>query len=562
MWSKFISLSGKMIHSFTRPASRQKATLPHCSKWNKSNKDMDKQFSSEAEKYQSIIQDNKSLLVKNIILTPEFFEVMVRHKMITNSMVGDIKSKETREKQNARFLEVYPLRTAHMYTTLCDTLQMTGHALLADHLRDEAADPKSQKEDKDLYRLIPTLQTGLDSREICTLHAYIAQKVKEAVHKQDWKNGATDKQKAMDAKRQQIEQAGDFKEKLTEKEKQLSEMRMQLETLKQECKGKDSQISNLQGLMQKATSELKEEYKKQVKFSISTNSDNKRLQERLNMFNQEIRQMNIQARECLLEVADDGIATKETIRTDPDNIKVSCLENNIERLIDKIRELKAKMENIRVFYEEDRKGTLKTLNVPDTIQSAHDAADLFVRRVESESKALMKEIFQLSDMLFVDEIGIAGASQRSLRNETAPPMEKTKVEIGIIRDQIQHLMNVISSHTREIQQHEITKHNLESQVRQLGEANTELELKLKEQNQTVKTLNQEMGILHRENTEGPAHNCDKEAVKLPPLQKVVKRQPAVRHTNVQNVSLFDEGIIHARRGGFRGSKKGFHKSTF
>ncbi|XP_021342383.1 uncharacterized protein LOC110442867 isoform X2 [Mizuhopecten yessoensis] len=128
------------------------------------------------EKEKDIIERNKELLVRNIILTPEFYDMLQSYNVLPVTMVTDIKSAKSREERNRRLLKTLKLRGCDSYRKLRHVLSLTGHAYLADHLYEEETDTKLLRSE-DFFGKFPAIFNHISDDIKTKLLQYLETKV-------------------------------------------------------------------------------------------------------------------------------------------------------------------------------------------------------------------------------------------------------------------------------------------------------------------------------------------------------------------------------------------------
>ncbi|CAH1781956.1 unnamed protein product, partial [Owenia fusiformis] len=127
-----------------------------------------------------VLQENRTLLVSNIIPTDDLLELLESNKALSATMLQDIKALPSREEKNTKMIEMIPLRGKKGFEKFCDVLQLTGHHFLADYLREEGERHGKEPEYfDDLFISHPSLEKLLKAQEQDRLKHYLKNKVKQ-----------------------------------------------------------------------------------------------------------------------------------------------------------------------------------------------------------------------------------------------------------------------------------------------------------------------------------------------------------------------------------------------
>ncbi|XP_060063986.1 myosin heavy chain, embryonic smooth muscle isoform-like [Ylistrum balloti] len=199
-------------------------------------------------KHKEILHTHRKFLITNIIWTEDLCKRLQDASLLPDSTVKDIKAQKDRDAKISKLLEVLPVRGAHAYEHFCDVLQLTGHYFLSDFLREE--DIVSEKYDaKELYKKMKFLER-LKEHEKQELEDYFLEKFRGDSLRMVWKHDFREKAKAIDAKRDQLEQhftyeiaqkktketANQLEHELKDEKENAAVLRSQINIMKQELK--------------------------------------------------------------------------------------------------------------------------------------------------------------------------------------------------------------------------------------------------------------------------------------------------------------------------------------
>ncbi|WAR28334.1 hypothetical protein MAR_014065 [Mya arenaria] len=180
-------------------------------------------------------------------------------------------------------LDVLALRGAGVYERFCEVLYTSGHAFIADFLKDEENASADTIDCRDVHKRIPVIEKTFKEQDRKTLELYINEKVKEAMLKGIWSKEAVarEKDKAIEAKQRQLEDAFAYEEKekafkfqIAALEKQLAESRGVVMDLK-------SQIGVMGSKLRETEDKFKADFSVQLKYNSANENALQRLEDKL-----------------------------------------------------------------------------------------------------------------------------------------------------------------------------------------------------------------------------------------------------------------------------------------
>ncbi|XP_067668498.1 uncharacterized protein [Haliotis asinina] len=158
-----------------------------------------------------VLASGRSLLVRNIIWTPQLATLLKEQGLVTDSVLADIEAAPERQDKVRLLLDILPLRGAQAYEKFCDVLHLTGHLFLSDFLREEES-RRDGLDLSDLSKRLPVVTRGLKDVERKQLEAYILEKIQSETMKYVWKRDTKEKEKWMETKQLQLNEAQEFEQ--------------------------------------------------------------------------------------------------------------------------------------------------------------------------------------------------------------------------------------------------------------------------------------------------------------------------------------------------------------
>lgn len=233
-------------------------------------------------KQKEVLHQHKHFLARNITWSNELANQLVRHGVITEIILKDIQNEEKGNKHGqktmVKLLEILPLRGPAIFERFCEILYLHGHPFIADFLKDEENSNAEVHDMKELYKRLPVLEKALKDYDKKILEAFVNEKVKESHLKGIWSKEAIakEKDKAIDAKQRQLEEAFQNEDKLKAKSNEITS----LENMLTEAR---NAVIELKSKMEYMGTKLRESEDKcgvQMKFNIANDHVINKLQSR------------------------------------------------------------------------------------------------------------------------------------------------------------------------------------------------------------------------------------------------------------------------------------------
>ncbi|XP_050410045.1 uncharacterized protein LOC126824737 isoform X1 [Patella vulgata] len=377
------------------------------------------------ERYKAILDRHRQLLIKNIILTDEFYEMLQKERVLPDAMIKDVKEGSNQEEKNERLLNALLLRTSLTFRRFRDVLLKSGHHFLADLLWEEDLDTFTL--DDNILQKFPNTFDKLTDDVKKKLVLFIDSKVREKALQITWRTTSIDRVTILRGRSLDFKNEKNLRENLDEQDKRLLH-------LKNEMCAKDERIRLLSIENQSIQREIdqlkyshKKELEKQSNFNSANNSAILRLKEKFISFNESVIQMNQVVRNYLGD-------EPESYNTDPDNIKLSYLEKNLKRVLQnaKISQqiadnfMKEKQEVVKIFGKTTTKTSLKEI-IEDYIDK------------EQKSKiSLWRDIEKLADV--IRGLPKTGILQKRVSNDSlATDFRFLKNYVATLRVEVEHL---------------------------------------------------------------------------------------------------------------------------
>lgn len=231
-------------------------------------------------KRRQIVEDYRGLLMKNVILSDDFFRTLVTHGVFPQPVVDDIK-KAPRGSGQSQLVDMLLTRGNDGFGKFCDVLEVTGHHFLSDCLREAENYEKPDEVDvDDLLNHFPALKKLLkDDIQKTKLLKYFREKVAKEVLKQTWRGDIKVKEQLMIARQKQIEQVWHFEEETKIKEKSMQELQVDYVKLQAHCDSLRREIKSLH----KHVEDLERKHKEELRTQMDFNMANDRHLTRLNV---------------------------------------------------------------------------------------------------------------------------------------------------------------------------------------------------------------------------------------------------------------------------------------
>lgn len=233
-------------------------------------------------KHRDILLQHRNFLLKNIVWTDALASKLLVNGILTDTIIKDIENGPINGQSNriAKLLDVLPLRGPTVFEKFCDSLHLAGHVFVAELLRDEDTVPEII-DTKDLNKRLPFLEKTIREEDRKTIEIYVTEKAKEAVVKSVWGKAAREKDRAVEAKKELLEQSFDFADKMRLKNEEIANLEKQINAVKDEKLEMQSKIRFMDSKLHEAEDKFKSDFGVQMKFSLANENAIKKLTSRL-----------------------------------------------------------------------------------------------------------------------------------------------------------------------------------------------------------------------------------------------------------------------------------------
>ncbi|XP_013389177.1 centrosomal protein of 290 kDa isoform X2 [Lingula anatina] len=339
-------------------------------------------------KYKKILDENRVLLARNIIPTKEFYDRLQKQNVLTESMLSNIASKTDKDSSPLRrahlptnvvnrdaqinsMIDMLLVRVTAAFHKFCDVLQVTGHHLLADHLRNEALSASESKDfpggetpEPDVFRRFPSLNKALSDVEKQVLDGYIKEREREAALTALWKGQSREKQIALDAKQKQMEESWEHMEVMQKKDVLIHRLEDECQKAQEALQEKTAEYMKLLRNAEEAKEKHKLQLDTQMNFNSANDSTLRRLQERITEMETALNDMDAYMEEKLRKVEPP---------TEEAPLDIQHLDNK------QVRE-----KRVRSFLDHFDRLYLISRKYEDALQERQDVLKLFA--IEADSK--------------------------------------------------------------------------------------------------------------------------------------------------------------------------------
>ncbi|XP_076453592.1 uncharacterized protein LOC143288832 [Babylonia areolata] len=231
-------------------------------------------------KQKEILQAQRSLLSRNIVWNPALASSLKAQSLLTDSMIAQIEAAQGAENKVLVMLDLLPLRTSQVYDKFADALHVSGHALLADFLREEDLS-KQPLNVKDLFKRLPFLSKNLKDNEKKQIEAYMSEKIQSAILSHTWQWDTREKDKALVAKQEQLQQAHVHELEMRKKQEQVLEAQRQVKEAREETMAVRAELRALTDNASRLQNQMRGQMDTQMRFSMANDSIAQRTSQRL-----------------------------------------------------------------------------------------------------------------------------------------------------------------------------------------------------------------------------------------------------------------------------------------
>ncbi|KAK3101440.1 hypothetical protein FSP39_003625 [Pinctada imbricata] len=337
-----------------------------------------------------ILRRNHYLLIKNIILTEEFYSLLRSYHVLPETMIKDVQAGKSREERNTKLLELLQIRGCDALRKLRHVLVISGHSFLGDVIYEEGAkDNTSFLKGGEIFHEFPAIFNHVSDDVKSKLLKYLDSRVKERSLMNSWKFTPEERDETQESYKTGFEQEKDLRTKLENKQRQARQLFDDTSRYKEMIRKRDVEIEVLKRELEANKVKFKSELSIQAKFNAANNNSIIKLKERFSNFNNKIKQMNAMIR-CYF--GEDEIA----FESDPDNTKLTVLERNLKHALQSAREKTSAANSM----ESERKAVLTAFNMSSSkYNSISDIVRKYVEKEDKGKAAIFTEIEKLRSLV-------------------------------------------------------------------------------------------------------------------------------------------------------------------
>lgn len=403
-------------------------------------------------KQRDILHVHKNFLLSNIIWTSELCKKLQSEGLVTESVIRSIENANTQAEKVSKILEFVIMRGPEGYKKFADILHVTGHTFIADFLREEDI-IKEKLNTEDMYKALPFL-TRLKDNEKNELDTYFIDKFRNESLRLVWKHDFREKEKAIQARYNQIEMADEIKGQTKKWQEVKRGLEEHIAAQKEEIEVLNLQIKSLHQAVRETETRLRSDFQKQVNFNAANENQIKRVQERVVAAEFILRDINGKMSSYLKKKS--RILTEKE-RKELESYEFSFMIPDFEVLMDQYREL-LKIKKLYDALREEKEYVI-TYIIGYTPNNLDDLS------LKDEFKKYLfkhdEQITQLKDKLSESEIIIEGQKEQVEKMIQDTQSEKTKFNMGtnvwqaaimnVMRNQLQDVKRDIRKKESRIQ---------------------------------------------------------------------------------------------------------------
>lgn len=452
-------------------------------------------------KHRDILQQHRTFLLNNLVWTEELANKLLMNGVITDTIIKDIKNGSVvgRNSKITKLLDILPMRGANTFEKFCDSLQLSGHVFLAELLRDEDTVPETI-DIKDLNKRLPFLEKTIKEEDIKIIETYVTEKAKEAVMKSVWGKSSREKDKAVEAKKELLEQSFDFAEKMRLKNEEIAKLEQQINAVKEEKLEIQSKMRFMDSKLHEAEDKFKSDFGVQMKFSLANENAIKKLTARLEQAEEVLHNVD----KVLKDIVRLPSRTSEREQMAKIEFPYAFLFDDFELFADKFKlliEIEKQYENLvheRNYILSHLGYKVDDENKPSLLTAYRD----FAVRTDEDMRALKEQVEHFNDT-------IEGQKERieSLNKENNDK-QKFKMAgnvwqsamMGVMRNQLNDV-----KHENRIKDSKL-KH-YEGEIAKLKGKVNELEAIVKDKVSNAGSGKEHHGHTHRDSTTKLVHNA-------------------------------------------------------
>lgn len=291
-------------------------------------------------KQKEVLHQHRHFLIRNLQWSDDVANKLLAKGIITDSFLKDIqniKGGNDSRKILSKLLDILPLKGSGVFEKFCEFLLLNGHPFIADFLKDEENSNTDVSDLKELYKRIPSLEKQLKEADKRTLEYFINEKVKESNLKGLWSKEAIakEKDKAIEAKQKQLEDAFAYEDKEKRKNEEITELQKKLSQSRDEVIELKSQLGFIGSKLKETEDKFQSDFGVQLKYNNANENAMRKLQEKHEQSEKVLESIDASIRD-LVHIPQRNSERDQMALME---FKFCFLEENFKKLTEKINKL-------------------------------------------------------------------------------------------------------------------------------------------------------------------------------------------------------------------------------
>ncbi|XP_067944025.1 uncharacterized protein [Watersipora subatra] len=232
-------------------------------------------------RHRDIIEEYRNLITRNLIVSEDFYRVLVTHGVFSEGSIKDIK-KAPRGEAQSQLLDLLLTRTNQGFGKFCDVLEVTGHRFLSDCLREaENVEKTNELDIEEFVKKLPFISKAIkNDQQKLAVQRYFKDKIHNEVVKQTWRGDISTKEKLMVTRQQQIEQMWQHEEESLIKDKGMVDLQKDYLSMQTRADDLRREIKSLHKHIEDMARKHQEALSTQIKFNMANDRHLNRLNDR------------------------------------------------------------------------------------------------------------------------------------------------------------------------------------------------------------------------------------------------------------------------------------------
>ncbi|XP_074658115.1 uncharacterized protein LOC141911054 [Tubulanus polymorphus] len=236
----------------------------------------------EKELFKEILRKNRGILMRNMTPSEDMMRLFREHKIFTDSMAQDITESRTRTDAVKMILDLLPLRGISTFQIFCDILELTGHSLLVELLKDDGGIATVQIDTSDLVTRHPNIDRNLRPADKYDLGEYIQDKIKDYLIKQRIRNcGDKRDYSSPDLKQRLVEVTWAHQKEIQIKNATIKDIETKAVALKTSLEEKIADLKSIIAEQNQTQDKLKDDLQIQYNFNLANDKSLQRYQQKI-----------------------------------------------------------------------------------------------------------------------------------------------------------------------------------------------------------------------------------------------------------------------------------------